>query len=91
MEIFLIVYLQPILSELCLKNDFFDISKFRLPMNILTFFQTSDDISRYKKCYLPDANSPSVIMVSNYGQYYGLYGWHEIHVIQLKPYMEAPY
>ena len=52
MELFLFVYLQPILCKSGLKNDFFDISKICFPMILWTFFQTSDGISRYKKCFL---------------------------------------
>ena len=50
--------LLPIFCKLGLKNDVFDISKFCLPIIIWTFFQTSDDISIYKKCYLLNALRP---------------------------------
>ena len=59
MKLFSFLYLKPILCKLDLKNDFFDISKFYLPMIIWTFFQTSEDIYRNKKCYLPNALRPT--------------------------------
>ena len=62
MKLFLFLYLKPILCKLGLKNDFYDISKFCLPMIIWTIFQTSEDISMYKKCYLPFA--PQVFPIS---------------------------
>ena len=59
MELFLFAYLQPILCKSGLKNDFLDISKICFPMILWAFFQTSDDISRYKKFYLPNALRPT--------------------------------
>ena len=38
---------------------FSDISTFCLPMIKWTFFQTSEDIYRYQKCYLPNALRPT--------------------------------
>ena len=59
MKLLLFLYLKPILCKLDLKNDFFDISKLCLPMIIWTFFQTAEDISRYKKLYLPNVLRPT--------------------------------
>ena len=59
MKLFLLLYLKPILCKWGLKNDFFDISKFCLSMILWTFFQTSEDIYRYKKFYLPNALRPT--------------------------------
>ena len=59
MELFLFLYLYPILSKLDLKNDFLNISKLCLPMIIWTFFQTSEDIYIYKECHLPNALRPT--------------------------------
>ena len=45
-------------DQFCFFKTFYDISKFCLPMITKTFFQTSEDISRYKKMLFAQCPPP---------------------------------